>query len=475
MTDKPDESVEDVIEKVGRAAGRGRPDRAGPDGWSLPEFFRRPHVDVRKKSYHIGELVRFSGRAFVSVAYQALLKREPDPEGEDAYIRFLWDNPDRKAAVLAALRCSGEGEVQAVEVRGLRWQLFWTRFRRIPVLGRLPGLFGRVLDPFGTKNRIARLEDRVEDAIDETGRAMEWTAMRVQRGLDAKADASDLESKAGLRDMDRYLLQVGRVLDRVTALMGNGAPGPGHWPPGGPGPDDLYAVLAEEMYVEFENAFRGPSGAVRRRMAVYLPLVREAVGRVSPGDGGAVRGCAVLDLGCGRGEFLELLSKDGIPAAGVDSNRYMAERCREAGLDVRRVDIFTFMEALPDECLAAISAFQVLEHLGIQDQIRLINQARRILAPGGLIVLETPNPLNLLAGAVDFHRDPTHLRPVHPDTLVFMARYAGFARARACFMKESGDGGVRLEDAAGREFRDLQDYIDVSRDYALIAYKGQNG
>lgn len=502
-------SVDDIMTAVRRAAGQTAiedppedgPGASGTAGWPRPAFFTPPAPDVSRGAYEAQELLQYRDRAFLTNAYRALLKRDPDPGGLENYLQILRSRPESKTAILAALSVSPEGRAKNVKVRGLGWAKARFRLQNIPAAGKLFRLLFSLSDPRGYKRALAIQEDRLGERTEELGRALDQMAAAVQTRLDAKmdkaamdqkanvwdldlkADRSDLAQKADVQDMDRYLRSVGHVLDMLLDMRTREAPkptGPETPAPETPEtPDSLQANEGypagglDELYLAFEDAFRGPGLTVQRRMEMYLPGIGEVISLVAPPNAapGFPAGCRVADLGCGRGEFLELLARSGIPAMGVDSNRFMVQNAAEKGLHVQQADLFVFLDALPAECLAVVSAFHVVEHLPFERQLLLIDQARRVLAPGGLLLLETPNPCNLLASAVDFHRDPTHLRPIHPDTLLFLARARGFARAGVFFPEEPPRGAPELKNAENKSFLELQDYVRVARDYALLAYK----
>ena len=136
----------------------------------------------------------------------------------------------------------------------------------------------------------------------------------------------------------------------------------------------------------------------------------------------------MLDIGCGRGEFLELLKQRGITARGLDLNHEMVETSRARGLDVTEGDALGYLESLPDASLGGIFAAQVVEHLDPRYLMRLLETAAHKIRPGGVIVLETINPACWLAFFESFIRDVTHVWPLHPETLQYLVRASGFAR-----------------------------------------------
>ena len=162
----------------------------------------------------------------------------------------------------------------------------------------------------------------------------------------------------------------------------------------------------------FEESFRGDAGEVAERQRPYVSLFE---GRQD-----------VLDIGCGRGEFIELLSQAGIRASGVDIDREMALWCRRKGLDVEHGDALVYLDSLPDASLGGVFCAQVIEHLHTRQILRLMQLAARKIRPGGALVVETLNPECLLVHYRWFWMDLTHVRLVHPHTLKFLFETCGF-------------------------------------------------
>jgi O-antigen chain-terminating methyltransferase len=165
-------------------------------------------------------------------------------------------------------------------------------------------------------------------------------------------------------------------------------------------------------YVGFEDAFRGSPDAIRARLSDYVPLFAGAAD--------------VLDIGCGRGEFLGLLREQGVSGRGIDLNDAMVEICREKGSDATRADALSYLNGLPDGSLGGLFAAQVVEHLEPAYLTHLLEAAFDKLRPGAPIVLETINPACWFAFFESYIRDITHVRPLHPDTLKFLLIASGF-------------------------------------------------
>jgi O-antigen chain-terminating methyltransferase len=170
--------------------------------------------------------------------------------------------------------------------------------------------------------------------------------------------------------------------------------------------------LDSHKYLGFEDHFRGSQEDIRTRVAEYVPIFHGAR--------------HVLDVGCGRGEFLALLREEGIGARGIDINAAMVDVCRQQGLDAVEADALTYLEAQPDGSLGGLFAAQVVEHLEPRYLNALLDTAFTKLRPGAPIVLETINPACWFAFFESYIRDITHVRALHPDTLKFMLIASGF-------------------------------------------------
>jgi O-antigen chain-terminating methyltransferase len=239
--------------------------------------------------------------------------------------------------------------------------------------------------------------------------------------------------------------------------------------------DERTALLDPREYREFEDQFRGARDDVRRRQESYLPLLLERLERAATTD--ARRRPAVLDVGCGRGEFLELLRDAGIPARGIDVNEVMVEECRRRGLDVERAEALTHLRGLPDASMDAVVCFQVVEHLSVTELVELLRLCRQKLRDGGVAIWETVNPLNVVVSASTFYLDPTHERQLHPLLLQFLARIAGFASAEIRFVTPVPDG-LKLQEVPGNapaaeilnaNVSRLNDLLFAPQEYAVVA------
>ena len=212
-----------------------------------------------------------------------------------------------------------------------------------------------------------------------------------------------------------------------------------------------------DFYVAFENEMRGSRELIKSRLAVYLPFL-ECLLAVYPNAQG-------VDIGCGRGEWLELAQSAGIEIRGVDTDKGMVAYCQELDLPVEEIDGLAYLKGLADQSQTVISAFHVVEHMPFEALLDLVNEALRVLKPGGLLIMETPNPENLAVGSANFYIDPTHQKPIPWQLLNFIPRHAGFHRAKTLRLQESK---TATQSQSLSLFHVL---TGVSPDYAVIAQK----
>ncbi|MPY90633.1 MAG: methyltransferase domain-containing protein [Luteitalea sp.] len=218
-------------------------------------------------------------------------------------------------------------------------------------------------------------------------------------------------------------------------------------------------------YVAFEDKFRGQADDIRTRLAAYLPLFESA--------------SDILDLGCGRGEFLDLLRERGMAARGLDINPDMVQIGRERGLHVDEGDALTFLRSLPDDSLGGLLAAQVVEHLEPDYLVQVLAAAQTKLRPGSRIVVETVNVACWFAFFQSYIRDVTHIRPLHPDTLTHFVRASGFQQVEVRFSSPLppehrllyAAGDDELHFAFNRNVDRLNDLLFTHLDYAVIGTK----
>lgn len=268
------------------------------------------------------------------------------------------------------------------------------------------------------------------------------TALRV----DGRQSSDSAFLKSQLHLVHRHLLEMQPAHARSTQAAAKEAL-----------PVDQHELDA--LYVAFENQFRGSRDLIKNRVRVYLSDLQDlGLGKAdSP----------ILDLGCGRGEWLELLRENGFVAEGVDLNSIMISECRERNLPVIEADAIEHLRALPSESHGVVTAFHLIEHLEFRTLVDLLHESFRVLRPGGLVIFETPNPDNVLVGSNRFYSDPTHQHPLPKEFTCFMLRSVGFADVISRPLNP--DSNSLPENSAAPELRAfLNQLFFGDQDYAAI-------
>lgn len=221
------------------------------------------------------------------------------------------------------------------------------------------------------------------------------------------------------------------------------------------------------LLASFEGHFRGGREEVRERLSYYLPYLSGAA-RIEVGASQS----PVLDIGCGRGEWLGILRENNLAARGVDSNRVLVAECAAAGLDVSEADAIEALRACPNASLGAVTGFHIIEHLPFEALIELLDQAVRAVRPGGLVIFETPNPKNLVVAACNFYADPTHQRPVYPETIQFLMQHRGLTDVRVEYLHPVETNlfaeARQQQQSDGRQMDTWFNWFYGHRDYAVI-------
>lgn len=218
-------------------------------------------------------------------------------------------------------------------------------------------------------------------------------------------------------ELARNYMDMSRRLDQVLLALRAGSLS-AEIPDDMPRDIDGFCAVKDSFYHKLENKYRGTIADIKSRLRIYLPDVESAVLRTG--------GKPVMDIGCGRGEWLELLADAGISAVGIDTNPVQIADVQAAGLDARHGDARGALSQAADGSVSCITAHHLIEHLPFEEVLWITREALRVLAPGGLLLFETPNVRNILVGATSFHNDPTHLSPMTGPVMEVVFETVGF-------------------------------------------------
>ncbi|MFM0142920.1 methyltransferase domain-containing protein [Paraburkholderia sp. RL18-085-BIA-A] len=378
--------LQDLIARVkAEAAAHASPDDTGVTlTMDRPIYESEPAPDAADLADRgaIERLFVVDNPEFVRAAYRLLLGREADETGRANYVSQLARGASR-LVVLGRLRMSPEGRRAAVPVTGLKAVVAVTAADR---LLRRAGLGAVAL-------RVGRYADGL------------YARYVVRRSL--LAWRGRFENTVGV--VLRHGQQVEQLSRRLIDIREELVPTPVVSP-----------ETIDTYYLAFEDANRGSRDSVLAKLAIYSDWLATCV----PHAEGLTH--QIVDIGCGRGEWLSYARQNGRDAIGIDVNRVMVDACLAQGLNVRCTDALTYLRRLPTGSVAAVTGFHIIEHLPFDYLFALVQESYRVLVEGGSVLFETPNPENVLVGSHTFYHDFTHRNPVTPSAISFLLKYHRF-------------------------------------------------
>lgn len=217
------------------------------------------------------------------------------------------------------------------------------------------------------------------------------------------------------------------------------------------------------FYRAFEDKYRGSREVIKKRVEFYLNFITPLKDYFAKNNQSNL---ITLDLGCGRGEFIELMLENNLTAMGIDLDDGMLKACKERGFNVENKDALTKLKETESNSILVVSAFHVVEHIPFEYLQELVKESYRVLMPGGLLILETPNPENIAVATCSFYTDPTHQKPIPPQLLSFVVEYNNFEKVKVVRLQENKD---LLEEKIPTNISEV--LTGVSPDYAVVAQK----
>lgn len=437
-----------------------RADQTGkPDVNALLEEVRQ-RVERKKAdgSYDLAELRRVE-EAAVSISAAADDGAEAEVALRHAKLQELWDaaacgvtthRAGTKARAILGLK-------RFLHKAGRFFSNIWLA-RQVLFNDELVKLLNVLVPQHGDlRHRMLGAERRLDD-VEDLARQVLSGLKDLQHGSEARLSALEREAAGGSARVEELLARLERLLAEQAE---KGAVSQGV----------VAAVSAErgrarsQAYLAFEDLHRGSREEIKRRQEVYLPYFQ-----------GADQKAPVLDLGCGRGEFLELMAERGLPARGLDLNPEMVAQCKERGLTVVEADAVEHLRSLPDASLGGIMAAQLIEHLPLDALMELVSLAAAKLRDGAPFVAETVNPACLTTFSGAFYLDLTHQKPIHPEAARFLWRWAGLREVEIVFVSpyppdhrlERFGGEGPLADAFNRNVERLNQLLYSHQDFAVV-------
>jgi len=514
----------------GESASGGDNDQVFNRDVEIPKLtLESPPLDRNQSQYPLRDLLAYDDLDFVYNAYLAVLKRSPEPTAVTNAIDGLRSGRVNKLDILVRLSSSAEGREKRVRIPGLRLQALLLNFSRLPLLRYIAGPLYKVFhwrsiareqqrrtglilarqqaitsyvndnlaahlrsigpvvqEALGFFEEQKRTQADILERIAEVSRYSEErlneeTTQRRQEFKDRTAEIEqlrrvynkyrtqvELTEKDLKREMEHLFRKYQEVRTelvyqnhRLASQFDRDESASGPSPPGesAVGPTSDGREL-DAFFASFDEHFRGDREDVKQRMRSYLPFILE--------HGAGTSDAPILDVACGRGEWLELLKQEKLIASGVDSNSVLVGQCRERGLEVTQADLTDYLRGVSDGSLGAVSAFHIVEHLPLKRLMSFLEQALIVLRPGGLLLLETPNPQNVLVGSCNFYFDPTHRNPLPSPVLRFLVESRGFVIVETFGLNPSDEKPIAGDSELAKRFNE---YFYGPMDYAIVARK----
>lgn len=457
------------------------------------KLYKKIFPSTSSSAFIIEEFLVYEDEEFIKVAYKTILKKEVELQILNHYLSLLRSGTSSKTEILALMRFSKEGEDKGVNILGLKKRNFIFQSFKIPLLGkifkiffsilRLPSLVTRI-QHLESKNYLSNqnLERKVTELFGLNNNSIQaipdlganFTKLNFQLGtinhnltnhieqLSQKNLFLENKIQNYMEDLiltRRFIVNTQKDLQNLILSAKEQINIQNQ-----PLLQEIVSLENKQLelfYIAFENKFRGSRADIKQRQAYYLPYIKEVISNQND---------EVLDVGCGRGEWLELLKENNILAKGVDLNSLMIDETLSLGLDAKVQDAIAYLKSLEDETLSVISGFHIVEHLPFEVLVTLFDESLRVLKSKGMIIFETPNPENIFVGSCSFYTDPTHINPLPPTTLQFLAQNRGFKDVQI----------HRLHPVKSPVYPNIEKADDINtlifastkeQDYSIIGYK----
>ena len=391
-------------------------------------------------------LLASDGEQFVKNSYRWILGREAGTEEINEKVRILTSGMD-KESLLFEISQSEEGQRRAVELPGLDKLI--AKRRSLNKMKKMPGIQSvmevleneRRMQDALQMERIQKLKDKIEE----------------QNHMLSNYHRELTDTRKQLEKLEQQYYKLCRRIenDSTKNILGRDRNNIG----GDTAQNESCSDYNVIDYFDFEDHFRGSREEIKKAQEIYLPYFA---------------GCShVLDLGCGRGEFTELLVENGIGVTGVDFYQPYVQYMEEKGLPVILADAVEYLHN--QEVVDGIFLGQVVEHITVEKIVEICSYAYEKLPSGAYFIMETPNPMSLAIFMSSFYLDPSHQKPVHPYTLRYLVQKAGFEDVQILFTESSRPPftipplQVEGADDFNRAMKQIENYLYGSQDYAIIA------
>jgi len=373
----------------------------------------RPALKTRFKNYYnmriidLKDLIGLQDEDFVDVVYKSILLRAADPDGKKNALHFIQHNNDNKVVLVDSIVNSQEGKSKNVKVKGLKSKIVKIRIKRflynIPVLGYFVKF---VIDFCLLPKRLRDFQRSFDDVY--------------QHIKEMNVKLKDAEYQTIIDSIQQNIIEINNKISEIENFRNNLMKER----------DEelrelfLQKEVLDKMYLNYkEKVMLDSREKVKNRLETYLDKIDKYFYGIDRKE------LRIIDLGCGECEWVELLNKHGYNAIGVDSNSEIVRKISNIypNLNIIEKDALDYLRDAEDNSIDVISAIHVIEHMEVVDIIKFLSECKRVLKKGGLLIVETPNPLNILTATYYFYLDPTHKKPIPSELLAFLVNESGLS------------------------------------------------
>ncbi len=405
-----------------------------------------PISDFDMKEISLEQLMSYDGELFIEAVYLALIGRNADESGKGTYLNAMaagqWDKLD----VIGILQDSAEGRKMHVKIPGYEQAVMRKRRKArilgFPVLGRIFGVCWSLLHINRNNAEINQMRIQISQLQTSKNDVYASQIMQLQQRInELTGQVNDLGSRIYHLDEE---LTWRRVQDEKHRH-----------------------VEFNTSYKKYEDKMRGSREEIKERLRAY----DGAMMKIDIRDR---KGLVALDLGCGRGEWIELLQEEyDCFCIGVDSDASMLSACEERNLNTVCTDLLSYLKHAASESVDIISMFQVVEHMTYPVLQEVLTEINRVLRKGGMMILETPNPENLIVGTCNFYFDPTHISKIPPTLLEILVKDAGMDNTEILRLHPYNaiEMDMKEDEKEATGVKQMAAAFNHFADYAVVAYK----
>lgn len=416
------------------------------------------------------QLLKYDNEQFVKALYRSLLKREVDEEALLNCCNSIKYDRSYRIDLIYAVMNSQEGKNIGIKVSNIKIKYYLLKLRRsillIPVIGfLLKIIFGIIMLP----KRINSLQKSIIDIATNFDNFEKRVTNNVNQKLNDVEKSYKEKFNRALESKDDILEEVDNIkveIKKISMIEEERRESEEKKKNNHILEEQYKKEILDLFYLRYNEELMVDSRElVMERAEVYLTEIEKYLGNRDKKD------LKMIDLGCGEGEFIQLLNKKGYPAYGVDSNSAVVSKMRkeQPRLKIVEDNAIDYLKKIENNSLDFISAIHMVEHLEFFDLIVLLKECLRVLKDDGLLILETPNPQNILISSYYFNLDPTHKKPIPPELLRFFVEEAGLTVENVLLIRPLNFCDYNYE--KDNPLRDIVFRFNMEQAYSIVAVK----